>query len=192
MDDTQKDDDIVFSPDESGEVSEGDDSLEYADDNLAETVKKLKKRVKELEAEAKENLNGWQRAKADYANAKREEEKTRSELTKYANENFVLELLPALDAFDMAMANKEAWEKVDSSWRGGVEYIYNQIQRVLENFGVKQENPVGETVNITKHSPIGTVETADESKKGTVAEVIQKGYTMHGKEIRPATVKVFE
>jgi molecular chaperone GrpE len=190
-DDTQKDDVII---EENPEVKAGDvhDDVEYTDDNLADTVKKLKEKIKTLEAEKLEYLTGWQRTKADYVNAKKEDEKNRVELMKYANMNFVEELLPALDAFDMAMANKEAWEKVDKNWRAGIEYIYGQIIGTLGKFGVTQENPVGQKVDSLKHNPMGTVATEDKSKEGIVAEVIQKGYFMNGKEIRPAGVKVFE
>ncbi|HYC34335.1 MAG TPA: nucleotide exchange factor GrpE [Candidatus Paceibacterota bacterium] len=190
MNDDSLNDDVSIEPDNT--VEQGSDDIEYSEDDARDSVKALKARIKELEAESKANLDGWQRVKADYANAQKESEKMRSELVKYANQGFVEELLPALDAFDMAMANKENWEKVDKNWRSGVEYIYNQILKTIENFGVKVENPLGEKLDVMKHNPIGTVPTDDESKKGTIAEVLQKGYTMHGKEIRPASVKVFE
>jgi molecular chaperone GrpE len=185
---TKNNDDVILEPEDNG----SSDDIEYTDDNLKDTVKKLKEKIKTLENEKQEYLLGWQRTKADYVNAKKEDEKNRIELIKYANMNFVEELLPALDAFDMAMANKEAWEKVDKNWRAGIEYIYNQIIGTLEKFGVKQENPIGQKVDSTKHNPVGTVPTEDKSKDGIVAEVVQKGYTMNSKEIRPAGVKVFE
>lgn len=191
-DDSIKDDDVQYEPEKDGNSTPCDPDIEYSEDDARDSVKALKTRLKALEEESKANLDGWQRTKADYVNAQKEAEKSRQELVKYANQNFVEELLPALDAFDMAMANKENWEKVDSAWRSGVEYIYNQIHRTLENFGVKVENPIGEKVDVMKHNPIGTVATDEEGKKGTVAEVLQKGYTMHGKEVRPASVKVYE
>ncbi|MES2409080.1 MAG: nucleotide exchange factor GrpE [Patescibacteria group bacterium] len=185
---TKNNDDVILEPENNG----SSDDVEFADDNLADTVKKLKEKIKTLEAEKLEYLTGWQRTKADYVNAKKEDEKNRGELMKYANSSFVEELLPALDAFDMAMANKEAWEKVDKNWRAGIEYIYGQIIGTLGKFGVTQENPIGLKVDPLKHNPMGTVATEDKSKEGIVAEVIQKGYMMNGKEIRPARVKVFE
>ena len=92
----------------------------------------------------------------------------------------------------MAMGNKETWEKVDSAWRAGIEYIYNMLKSILEKNGVVEENPLGQKLDVNKHNPIGVVETNDESKDGFIAEVIQKGYFLNGKEIRPAGVKVFE
>lgn len=192
MDDGKQKDDVIIEETTEAKVADSHDDVEYSDDNLADTVKKLKEKIKVLEAEKLEYLTGWQRTKADYVNAKKEDEKSRGELMKYANFNFVEELLPALDAFDMAMANKENWEKVDKNWRAGIEYIYGQIMATLGKFGVTQENPLGQKVDPLKHNPMGTVATEDKSKEGIVAEVIQKGYFMNGKEIRPAGVKVFE
>lgn len=189
-DEIKQEDDVVIEP--NSDLDDSDTDIEYSEGDARDQIKKLKEKIKILERESKENLLGWQRAKADYANAQKEATNSRIELVKYANQNFVEELLPALDAFDMAMANKENWEKVDKNWRNGVEYIYSQIQKTLENFGVKQENPIGEKLDVMKHNPVGTVTTDEENKTGTVAEVVQKGYTMHGKEIRPASVKVYE
>lgn len=191
MDDTSNKDDLILEPDTSTDQDSMDD-IEYSDENLKDTVKKLKEKVKFLEKENREYLTGWQRTKADYINSKKDSEKTQGELIKYANETLVVELLSALDAFDMAMSNKENWEKVDKNWRSGIEYIYNHIISTLERFGVKQENPISLEVDVMKHNPIGTIATEDEALKGRVAEVMQKGYTMHGKEIRAASVKVFE
>lgn len=191
-DDTQKNtiqDDVTL---EETEQALDDVSIEEEEEVSKDTIKKLKEKIKQLEKESAENLLGWQRTKADYVNAKKEQEKSRIETIKYANEEFALELLPALDAFDMAMANKESWSKVDATWRSGVEYIYNQIQKAFETFGITIENPVGQKVDFAKHNPVGTLHTDDESKKDTVAEVMQKGYVMNGKPIRPASVKVFE
>lgn len=193
--DTEKNntqDDLIIEESSNSDIIDDDMDIEYSEDDAREEIKKLKVKIKELQKESSDNLLGWQRTKADYVNAQKEAEKSRGELIKYANESFVAELLPALDAFDMAMANKEAWEKVDSAWRSGIEYIYSQILKTLENAGVKQENPSGQKLDVTKHNPVATEQTDDDSKKGTIASVIQKGYTMHGKEIRPASVKVYE
>ena len=178
--------DIVVEADESL-----DDSV-LSEDRAIETVKKLKEKIKVLEKEKQEYLDGWQRAKADYVNSQKEEAKNRIELIKFATADLISELIPALDAFDMAMGNKEAWEKVDKNWRSGVEYIYNQIVGTLGKSGLFQDNPVGQIFDIMKHHSIGTVRTEKEEEKGTIAEVMQKGYFLNGKEIRPASVKVFE
>jgi molecular chaperone GrpE len=195
MDNQQQEeqDDVTIEPNTNSDTDlDADLDMEYSEEDARAEIKKLKTKIKELQKESAENLLGWQRTKADYVNAQKEAEKSKFELIKYANENLINELLPVLDAFDMAMANKEAWEKVEKNWRSGIEYIYNQMLKVLENAGVMQINPLGEKLDVTKHNPVGVVQIEDKSQVGMIAEVMQKGYTLGGKEIRPAGVKVFE
>lgn len=193
MNDTNKDEEVIIEPDTNSDTDpDADFDMEYSEDEAKEEIKKLKTKIKELQKESGENLLGWQRLKADFINAQKEADKNKSDLIKYANENILTELLPALDAFQMAMGNKETWEKVDNAWRAGIEYIYNMLKSILEKNGITEENPLGQKLDVNKHNPIGVVETDDESKDGLIAEVIQKGYFLNGKEIRPAGVKVFE
>lgn len=168
-----------------------DDSV-VSEESAQETIKKLREKIKALEKEKQEYLTGWQRTKADYVNSKKEEELRRKDLIKFAGADILSELIPALDAFDMAMSNTLAWEKVDQNWRKGIEYIYGQIIGALNRHGLTQENPKGESFDINKHHSIEVIKTEEKEKSGKVAEVLQKGYSLHGKEIRPATVKVYE
>src|SRR5262245_18161933 len=87
--------------------------------------------IDKIKAERDEYLAGWQRAKADFANHKKQTEAMMQEFRTMANEGLIEELLPVLSSFEMAFANKAAWEKADKGWRSGVEYIYNQIKGVL-------------------------------------------------------------
>ena len=129
--------------------------------------------------------------RADFANARKEEETRRGEMIKFAAEGLVEDLLPVLDSFAMAFGNKEAWEKVDANWRKGVEYIYAQMYSVLESRGITEIGKVGEPVDPRLHVAIEEVPPPSEKEAGTVSEVIQKGYRLHNKVIRPANVKVF-
>ena len=158
------------------------------DANPAVTLKKLREKLQKCEAEKKEYLDGWQRMRADFANARKEEDLRRGELIKFASEGLVEDLLPVLDSFGMAFANKEAWEKVDANWRKGVEYIHAQMLSVLESRGLAEVGVLGEKVDPRLHIEIEQV-PGDASKAGTVVEVIQKGYRLHSKVIRPAKVK---
>jgi molecular chaperone GrpE (heat shock protein) len=63
------------------------------------------------------SFSGWQRAKADLLNARKRDEEEKKEYIKFANERMIEDLLPVLQSFDMAMGNKEAWEKADKNWR---------------------------------------------------------------------------
>jgi len=156
-----------------------------------DVVKKLREEIKKLRAEKEEYLTGWQRAKADYVNLQKEEEGKRKDMRGFIVGTLVEDLLPVLDSFDMAFANKEAWEKVDPNWRSGVEYIHQQFLRVLGDNNVTPINQTGVLFEPTIHESVETVPTDDQSKDHTIATVIQSGYKMGERVIRPARVKVF-
>jgi molecular chaperone GrpE len=172
--------------------SYNDDDPKGGSSSPAERIKKLKERIKTLEEERQEYLDGWQRAKADFVNYKKREEESKQEFSKYAREGTVSDLLPVLESFDMAFANKEAWGKVDQSWRVGVEYIYGQFLGVLKDHGLTEISPIGETFDASVHTAIENVPTDDPAKEHRIAEVVQKGYALAGKLIRSPKVKVFE
>lgn len=160
-------------------------------ENTALAMKRLREKLKTCEKEKKEYLDGWQRMRADFANIKRDEETRRGEMIKFASEGLVEDLLPVLDSFSMAFGNKEAWEKVDANWRKGVEYIYAQMYSVLESRGLTEIGNVGEVVDPRTHVSVEEVSSTSEKDLNTVSEVIQRGYRLHNKVIRPAKVKVF-
>jgi len=155
-------------------------------------IEALKQKLTESETKAAEYLDGWQRAKADFINARKEEEKGRSEMVKYATAGLMSDLLSVLDSFNLAMINKAVWEKVDAGWRTGVEYIYHQLVGTLKDNGLTELGAPGETLDLSLHQPIEEIETDDVKQKDTIAEVFQKGYKIGDKVIRPAHVKVFK
>ncbi len=164
---------------------------EEGEETPALIVKKLREKNAKCEKEKKEYLDGWQRMRADFANARKEEESRRGELIKFASEGLVEELLPVLDSFSSAFGNKDVWEKVDTNWRKGVEHIYAQFYSVLESRGLTPVGEVGEKLDPRIHIVMEEVPPETESKAGTVAAVIQKGYRFHSKVIRPASIKVY-
>jgi molecular chaperone GrpE len=190
-----EDKDIVS---EDVEVSKGGDDGEFLDDsvvaeeNALEALKKLKEKFKKSQAERMEYLAGWQRAKADLINARKRDEEERKELVRFSNERLIEDLIPALDHFDMAMANKELWEKVDKNWRVGVEYIAQNLKKVLEDYGLKEINPLNEKFDVIKHESIGHVQVSDKNDIGKVVEVASKGFSLNGKIIKVPKVKVGE
>ena len=161
---------------------------------VAESIREEKKET-ELEKalrERDEYLAGWQRAKADFANAKKRHEESLKEYRITANEGLIEELLPVLQSFEMAFANKEAWEKADKNWRSGVECIYGQLKGVIEQNGVKEVNPIGQKFDPAIHEAMKYEPTDDKSKEGTIISVIEKGYILGSRLIRPAKVVVAE
>lgn len=168
-----------------------DDSV-VAEENALEAVKKLREKLKNSEKERMEYLTGWQRAKADLVNARKRDEADRQEFMKFANERLIDGLLPVLESFDMAIGNKEAWEKVDKNWRVGVEYIYTQLKKVLADSGLVEINPLGEKFDINRDEATEYVPVETEADDHKVVAVLQKGYTLNGRPMRPPKVKVGE
>ncbi len=156
-----------------------------------DVVKKLRDENKVLRKERDEYLVGWQRMKADYVNLQKDEEAKRKDLKNYVTISLVEDLLPTLDAFDMAFANKEAWEKVDANWRAGVEYIQQQFTRTLDGYGVSKIDKTGVLFDPNLHESVETISTEDESQDHVIAEIIGSGYKMNDRVIRPARVKVY-
>jgi len=188
MKDKNKDnDDVVL--DSSPEML--DDSV-VAEENTIETIKKLKQKLKKAEAERLEYLTGWQRDKADFINARKRDTAERGEFAKFANERLIEELIPVLESFDMAMSNKEVWEKADKNWRTGVEYIYSQLLKVLTDFGVKEISPVGEKFDHAKHEAVSYEAVPNEDKADSILGVVKKGYSLNEKLLRAPKVVVGE
>ena len=168
-----------------------DDSV-VAEESAAEAIKKLREKVKKLTEEKQEYLTGWQRAKADLINARKRDEAERAEFTRFANERLIEELIPTLESFDMAMGNKDAWEKVDKNWRVGVEYIYSQLKKALADAGLQEIDPMGEPFDLARDEAAEYVPVESEKDHHRVVAVIQKGYALNGRPLRPPKVKVGE
>ena len=200
MTNTENDDKIKDAEAQDGPLDTREDAL-YSEDLQFESeedlespalaLKKLREKLRSCEKEKKEYLDGWQRMRADFANVRKDEETRRGEMIKIASEGLVDDLLPVLDSFTMAFSNKEAWEKVDANWRKGVEYIYAQMYSVLESRGLTSIGEIGEQTDPRLHVAIEEVPATRDEEVGTVSEVIQKGYRLHSKVIRPAKVKSF-
>ncbi len=154
-------------------------------------VKKLREKLRACQKEKQEYLDGWQRAKADFVNLKKREEEGKGEFVKFAREEVIADLLPVLESFHMAFANKEAWAKVDQAWRVGVEYIHTQLVKALESHGLSEVDPLGKDFDPTEHLAVGIVPTSNPKQYHKVAEVLQLGYSLGGKLIQSPKVKVY-
>lgn len=163
-----------------------DDSV-VAEDSAMESVKVLKEKLKKAIEEKQEYLNSWQKDKAEFLNARKRDQEAQKDFARFSNENLIGELIPVLDSFNMAMGNKEVWEKVDKNWRVGVEYIANQLKKVLEDFGLKEIDPIGKPFDPMRDEAI------EDGKNGnTVTTVVQKGYELNGKVLKAPKVKIGE
>ncbi|MDE2188741.1 MAG: nucleotide exchange factor GrpE [Patescibacteria group bacterium] len=173
-------------------VAENLDDSVVGEEAAGETIKKLREKLKKSEAERQEYLTGWQRAKADLINARKRDEADHKEFLKFANERLIDGLIPVLDSFELAMGNREAWEKADKNWRIGVEYIYGQLKKALTDSGLEEINPLGKKFDPSRDEAAEYVPVADENENHQILAVLQKGYTLNGRAMRPPKVKVGE
>lgn len=152
-------------------------------DDLAAKLAKLKDELKRVEAERHEYLDGWQRAKADLANYKRDEGKRFEEFAKFAQADLIADIVQALDSFDLALGH-EMPKEVER----GIILIRSQIEDALRKRGLEVIHAKGERFDPALHESVGEVESKE--LEGTVVEELQKGYMLAGKVIRPARVKI--
>lgn len=161
---------------------------EGADEKSSSKLKKLRDELKEAKRERDEYLAGWQKAKADYINFKNESEEKTKRITVMVRESCVADLLPALDAFEMAMKG-DAWESVDANWRTGIEYIYQQLEKLLEDYGVTVIAHDSGDYDAQIHEAFDTQEVGTDEHHQVLA-LIQKGYRTTERVIRPAKIRL--
>ena len=183
----------VGTPTEVGE----DDVVEFefnedGEEDLKKTLKKLRADLKQAKKEKEEYLTGWQKERANFINYKKDEENRKTLFSEAVRERILTRFLTLLDSFNMAMGNREAWEKVDSNWRVGIEHIYSDLNKIFEEYGVKAVGEMGETFDPNIHQSINVVSTEDKAEDHKVAEVIQQGYKLGERVLRPARVNVYE
>ncbi len=181
------------------ELPKNDDSevleFEYnadGEEDLKKTVKKLREELKICKKEKEEYLTGWQKERADFANYKKEEEMRRASFSESVRERILTRFLSVMDSFQMAFANKDAWNKVDENWRKGVEYIHSQMNSVFEEYGVKEFGEDGDAFDPNLHHSVDSMKTDKKDLDHKIAQVIQKGYKLGERVLRPARVNVFE
>lgn len=162
-----------------------EDAEPKAEDSEAETkTAETEETADKKEPEEEESVR-YMRLMADFQNYKRRAEKEKSDIYSYANEKLATELLAVLDNFERAL--EVATE--DQSFKEGMSMIFKQLGDVLEKSGLKEIPALGETFDPNFHNAVMTEDTA-EYESGKVSGVMQKGYTLNGKVIRPSMVRV--
>jgi molecular chaperone GrpE len=156
----------------------------------SEGQRDLKKKLEEIEKQKAEYLAGWQRARADLLNYKKEEMERIGELLKYAMEEYILKILPILDNFSIAMEKLPENLKNDENIKG-FSQIKTQVQDFLKSQGVEEIKSVGQKFDANVHEIVSEVEM-EGKESGVIVEEIQKGYKMHGHLLRPARVKIIK
>lgn len=153
-------------------------------------IKKIKAKLRSCLDEKKEYLDGWQRAKADYLNLQQKIITDKENSIKLAKADIVKDLLSLADSFEMAFKNKGFQEELPDNWQQGIEMIYNRLKEIFDNNGVKEINPINELFDHNLHEAAGVQEIQEAEKDQLVSEVLEKGYSLYDKIIRPAKVIV--
>lgn len=150
----------------------------------------LLKQLDAAEQKANENWERVLRMQADAENAARRAERDVANAHKYALEKFVGELLPIVDSLELCLnSTPKAMQEQSAAIFEGVEMTLKMFYGAMEKFGVKQVNPVGDAFNPEYEQAI-SVQYDPSVAAGTVLSVLQKGYTLSGRLVRPALVVV--
>jgi len=154
---------------------------EVSDENatVEDETEVLKKELAETESSLK-------RLRADFENFRRRTNKEKEEVGQVAREEFIRALLPLIDNFERAMATED---KSSESFVEGVNMIYGQFGEILKAQGLEEVQAAGAMFDPNYHQAVGRVQN-DTLPEGAVAAVLQTGYQVNGKVIRPAMVQV--
>lgn len=139
-------------------------------------------------SKAQENLEGWQRARAEFTNYKKRVERERVEMRENALVDVVKALLPAIDDFERSIQNVPE-ELEGNPWVDGTIAVGRKLQRILEQYDIEPIDPVGDPFNPDLHQGLGVDEDSD-MESGHVTVTLQQGYRKGDKVLRPALVRV--
>lgn len=158
------------------------------DQPTAEVMPSLEDLLKTAELKAAEHHDAWLRAKAETENVRRRAQEDIAKAGKYAAEKFAGELLAVKDSLEAALANEN---QSAENLKAGVELTLRQLVAAFEKSSLVEISPLGEKFDPHKHQAISQIEAPDEATEpNTVLNVLQKGYALHGRVIRPALVVV--
>ena len=165
--------------------AEGVESPENAEQANAE-IEALMKRLEEAEAKVAEHLDGWQRAQADFINYKNRVQHDQESMKSVMKGDIIKKFLPVLDDLERALQNRPA---DFGSWIGGIELIHKKLQSILESEGVTRIEAEGQLFDPNFHEAISH-EPSETVESGHVISVVQNGYMVGERVVRPTLVRV--
>jgi len=154
-------------------------------ESLIDSTPSLEQLLRDAELKAAEHHDAWLRAKADAENIRKRAQVDIANAHKYAIEKFSVELLAVMDSLDAALAVENITLE---NFRNGVELTHKQLTNIFDKFNIKAISPVGEKFDPHQHQAMCMVES--ELPANTVTQVMQRGYMLFDRVIRPAMVAV--
>jgi molecular chaperone GrpE len=148
-------------------------------------LESLKQKLTEAEAKSAENLDGWQRAVAEFQNYKKRIERDREVDKVWMKGELIKKVLPVLDDLERSLLNRPE----EDAWANGIELITHKLQSILESEGIVRIEAEGKAFDPNFHEAI-SYENADGIESGSIIAVIQNGYMLGDRVVRPALVRV--
>jgi molecular chaperone GrpE len=183
--------DINLDEEESAQIEDIQEDNQNVDEQTSEeeiTLSEEEQKIQELNKQLEDVTDRLYRTQADFDNFRRRSREEREAAAKYKSQSLVEELLPILDNFERAL-QVEAENEQGKSLLQGMEMVYRQLVTALTNEGVEEINAIGAEFDPHLHQAVMQVES-EEYKPNEVVEVLQKGYLLKDRIIRPALVKV--
>lgn len=160
-----------------------------ADTQAVDDVAQLRQKVEIAEAKVQENWDALLRAKAELENVRKRGQRDLENAHKYGLEKIALELLSVRDSMELGLEAASSNQSDISSLREGVDLTLKMLVQLMDKFNIKQLNPVNEKFNPEQHQAISMQEVHD-LESNTVISVMQKGYLLSDRLLRPALVVV--
>ena len=154
-------------------------------DQVSAEREALINQLKEAEAKIVEYKDGWARSQAEFQNYRKRIERDNEMMYASMKGDIIKKVLPALDDLERALANRPA----DDAWASGIELIARKMQNILEGEGLKRIDAKGKPFDPNFHEAISH-EPNDEVESEHVIDVVQNGYMLGERVIRPALVRV--
>jgi molecular chaperone GrpE len=151
----------------------------------ADDLESMRRELAEAQTRAAENLDGWQRALAEFQNYRKRVERDRASDQTLMKGELIRKVLPILDDLERALGNRPE----DSAWSNGIELIQRKLLLILEAEGVRRIEAEGSLFDPNVHEAISQ-EPIEGAESGSVVAVTQQGYMLGDRVIRPAQVKV--
>jgi molecular chaperone GrpE len=183
-----QEDNAEMNHDASAESEEPTEAILEATEVAAEDYDALKHELNEWQDKANEYLDGWQRARAEFANYKKRIERDQAIINQNAAANVIRRFLEITDDLELALKSRPA-EGDGAGWAEGVELIYRKLSSLLESEGVSPIETEGQFFDPNLHEAI-TYEQHPGLESGQIIAVVKQGYRMGDRILRPAQVRV--
>ncbi len=163
------------------------DALGIQPENETRSIEELETALDEAKTKAQDSWDKFMRTQAEMDNLRKRVERDIANAHKYALEKFVNELLPVLDSFEQGLQMADKGDGPIAAMREGMELTHTMLLKAMEKFGALQIDPLNQPYDPHQHEAMSMVE-APGVVPNTVIQVIQKGYSLHGRLVRPARV----